>query len=254
VVFCGRQSPGGHNIITGLFDALKKHNSESTLIGFIGGSEGLFAQKFVEMTSEVLADFRNQGGFDLLGRTKDQIRSLQQVNDAKAACQALRLDGLVLVGGCGTNTDAAQLAETFAASGCDTKVIGVPVTIDGDLKNQFVETDVGFDTTCKVYSQLISNICTDALSAEKYYYFIRLMGRQASHISLECALQSHSNMVILGEEVATSKMTLFDVTKQICDAIQARGEQGMMKPPSFVTLLSCKMVHAEHFKHWHGKS
>jgi pyrophosphate--fructose-6-phosphate 1-phosphotransferase len=105
-------------------------------------------------------------------------------------------------------------------------VIGVPVTIDGDLKNQFVETDVGFDTTCKVYSQLISNICTDALSAEKYYYFIRLMGRQASHISLECALQSHSNMVILGEEVATSKMTLFDVTKQICDAIQARGEQG----------------------------
>jgi hypothetical protein len=119
------------------------------------------------MTSEVLADFRNQGGFDLLGRTKDQIRSLQQVNDAKAACQALRLDGLVLVGGCGTNTDAAQLAETFAASGCDTKVIGVPVTIDGDLKNQFVETDVGFDTTCKVYSQLISNICTDALSAEK---------------------------------------------------------------------------------------
>ncbi|CAK9256636.1 unnamed protein product [Sphagnum jensenii] len=226
VVFCGRQSPGGHNIITGLFDALKKHNSESTLIGFTGGSEGLFAQKFVELTSEVLADFRNQGGFDLLGRTKDQISSLQQVNDAKAACRALKLDGLVLVGGCGTNTDAAQLAETFAASGCDTKVIGVPVTIDGDLKNQFVETDVGFDTTCKVYSQLISNICTDALSAEKYYYFIRLMGRQASHISLECALQSHSNMVILGEEVATSKMTLFDVTKQICDAIQARGEQG----------------------------
>jgi pyrophosphate--fructose-6-phosphate 1-phosphotransferase len=105
-------------------------------------------------------------------------------------------------------------------------VIGVPVAIDGDLKNQFVETDVGFDSTCKVYSQLISNICTDALSAEKYYYFIRLMGRQASHVSLECALQSHPNMVILGEEVATSKMTLFDVTKQICDAIQARGEQG----------------------------
>jgi pyrophosphate--fructose-6-phosphate 1-phosphotransferase len=140
------------------------------------------------------------GGFDLLGRTKDQISSLQQVNDAKAACRALKLDGLVLVGGCGTNTDAAQLAETFAASGCDTKVIGVPVTIDGDLKNQFVETDVGFDTTCKVYSQLISNICTDALSAEKYYYFIRLMGRQASHISLECALQSHSNMVMMAKD------------------------------------------------------
>ncbi|KAH8946831.1 hypothetical protein BDL97_11G008000 [Sphagnum fallax] len=226
VVFCGRQSPGGHNIITGLFDALKKHNSESTLIGFTGGSEGLFAQTFVEITSEILINYRNQGGFDLLGRTKDQIRSLQQVNDAKIACQTLKLDGLVLVGGCSTNTDAAQLAETFVASGCATKVIGVPVAIDGDLKNQFVETDVGFDSTCKVYSQLISNICTDALSAEKYYYFIRLMGRQASHVSLECALQSHPNMVILGEEVATSKMTLFDVTKQICDAIQARGEQG----------------------------
>jgi pyrophosphate--fructose-6-phosphate 1-phosphotransferase len=180
----------------------------------------------VEITDEMLVDYRNQGGYDLLGRTKDQIKSSQQVQDAKTACEALHLDALVLVGGCGTNTDAAQLAESFTESGCTTKVIGVPVTIDGDLKNQFVETDVGFDTTCKVYSQLISNICTDALSAEKYYYFIRLMGRQASHVSLECALQSQANMVLLGEEVATSKLTLFDVTKQLCDAIQARGEQG----------------------------
>lgn len=224
VVFCGRQSPGGHNIISGLYDALKSHNSESTLLGFVGGTEGLFAQRTLEITDAELAPYRNQGGYDLLGRTKDQIRSVHQVNDARAACEALKLDGLVLVGGCTTNADAAQLAETFAATGCHTKVIGVPVTLNGDLKNQFVETDVGFDTVCKVNSQLISNICTDALSAEKYYYFIRLMGRKASHVALECALQSHPNMVILGEEVSTSKMTLFEVTKQICDAVQARAE------------------------------
>jgi pyrophosphate--fructose-6-phosphate 1-phosphotransferase len=180
----------------------------------------------LEITEELLASYRNQGGFDMLGRTRDQIRSLQQVNDAKISCEALKLDALVIIGGCGSNTDAAQLAETFAASLSHTKVIGVPVTIDGDLKNQFVETDVGFDTTCKVYSQLISNICSDALSAEKYYYFIRLMGRRASHVTLECALQSHPNMVLLGEEVATQKMTLFDITKQICDVIQARSEDG----------------------------
>jgi pyrophosphate--fructose-6-phosphate 1-phosphotransferase len=224
VVFSGRQSPGGHNVIAGLFDALKARNSANVLLGFVGGTEGLFAQRTLEITEELLASYRNQGGYDLLGRTKDQIRSLQQVNDAKVACEALKLDALVIIGGCGSNTDAAQLAETFAASLSHTKVIGVPVTIDGDLKNQFVETDVGFDTTCKVYSQLISNICSDALSAEKYYYFIRLMGRRASHVTLECALQSHPNMVILGEEVATQKMTLFDITKQICDVIQGRSE------------------------------
>eukprot|EP00249_Psilotum_nudum_P007540 c20642_g1_i1 orf=334-2157(-) len=225
VVFCGRQSPGGHNIVSGLYDALKSYNSNNVLLGFVGGTEGLFAQKTVEITEDLISSYRNQGGYDLLGRTKDQIRSVQQVNDAKAACEAFKLDGLVLVGGCTSNTDAAQLAETFAATGCHTKVVGVPVTLNGDLKNQFVETDVGFDTICKVNSQLISNICTDALSAEKYYYFIRLMGRKASHVALECALQSHPNLVILGEEVSTSKLTLFYVTKQICDAVQARAEQ-----------------------------
>ncbi|KAK4387843.1 Pyrophosphate--fructose 6-phosphate 1-phosphotransferase subunit alpha [Sesamum angolense] len=162
VVFCGRQSPGGHNVVWGLLEALKIHNPESVLLGFLG------------VTS---------------------------------------------------NTDAAQLAETFAERKCPTKVVGIPVTLNGDLKNQFVETNVGFDTICKVNSQLISNVCTDALSAEKYYYFIRLMGRKASHVALECTLQSHPNMVILAEEVAASKLTLFDITKQICDAVQARAEQ-----------------------------
>lgn len=225
VVFSGRQSPGGHNVIWGLHDAIKSHNSKSTLLGFVGGTEGLFAQTTLEITDDILKTYRNQGGYDLIGRTKDQIRTTPQVNAALTACQALKLDGLIIIGGVTSNTDAAQLAETFAESGCQTKVIGLPVTLNGDLKNQFVETDVGFDTICKVNAQLISNVCTDALSAEKYYYFIRLMGRKASHVALECTLQSHPNMVILGEEVATSKMTLFDLTTQICDAVQARAEQ-----------------------------
>ncbi|KAL0366526.1 UNVERIFIED_CONTAM: Pyrophosphate--fructose 6-phosphate 1-phosphotransferase subunit alpha [Sesamum radiatum] len=231
VVFCGRQSPGGHNVVWGLLEALKIHNPESVLLGFLGGSEGLFAQKTLEVTDEILATYKNQGGYDLLGRTKDQIRTTEQVNAALNACTALKLDALVIIGGVTSNTDAAQLAETFAKEvpyqvyGKFLQVVGIPVTLNGDLKNQFVEANVGFDTICKVNSQLISNVCTDALSAEKYYYFIRLMGRKASHVALECTLQSHPNMVILAEEVAASKLTLFDITKQICDAVQARAEQ-----------------------------
>ncbi|CAI9115316.1 OLC1v1016190C1 [Oldenlandia corymbosa var. corymbosa] len=225
IVFCGRQSPGGHNVVWGLHEAIKIHNPKSVLLGFLGGSEGLFAQKTIEVTDEVLATYKNQGGYDLLGRTKDQIRTTEQVNAAYEACKALKLDGLVVIGGVTSNTDAAQLAETFAERKCQTKVVGVPVTLNGDLKNAFVETNVGFDTICKVNSQLISNVCTDALSAEKYYYFIRLMGRKASHVALECTLQSHPNMVVLGEEVAASKLTLFDITNKICDAVQARAEQ-----------------------------
>ncbi|XP_050376115.1 pyrophosphate--fructose 6-phosphate 1-phosphotransferase subunit alpha [Argentina anserina] len=225
VVFCGRQSPGGHNVIWGLLNALKSHNPKSTLLGFLGGSEGLFVQKTLEITDDVLATYKNQGGYDLLGRTKDQIKTKEQVNATLTACNALKLDGLVIIGGVTSNTDAAQLAETFAEAKCQTKVVGVPVTMNGDLKNQFVEANVGFDTVCKVNSQLISNMCTDALSAEKYYYFIRLMGRKASHVALECTLQSHPNLVILGEEVAASKLTLFDITTRICDAIQDRGAQ-----------------------------
>ncbi|KAK7407752.1 hypothetical protein VNO78_09804 [Psophocarpus tetragonolobus] len=225
IVFCGRQSPGGHNVIWGLHNALKIHNPQSVLLGFLGGSEGLFAQKTLEITDSILSTYKNQGGYDLLGRTKDQIRTIEQVNAALAACNNLKLDGLVIIGGVTSNTDAAQLAETFAVKKCPTKVVGVPVTLNGDLKNQFVETNVGFDTICKVNSQLISNMCTDALSAEKYYYFIRLMGRKASHVALECTLQSHPNMVILGEEVAASKLTLSEIAKQITDAVQARAEQ-----------------------------
>ncbi|XP_073003347.1 pyrophosphate--fructose 6-phosphate 1-phosphotransferase subunit alpha-like [Typha latifolia] len=226
VVFSGRQSPGGHNVLWGLHDALKIRNPDSILLGFVGGTEGLFAQKTLEITDYALSTYKNQGGFDMLGRSVDQIRTTEQVNAAMLSCKDLKLDGLVIIGGATSNSDAAQLAETFAESKCPTKVVGVPVSLNGDLKNQFVETDVGFDTVCRVNSQLISNVCIDALSAGKYYYFIRLMGRRASHVALECALQSHPNLLILGEEVALSKLTIFDITKQICNAIQARAEKG----------------------------
>jgi len=188
VVFSGRQSPGGHNVIWGTFDAMKARNPHSVLLGFLGGTEGLFAKKTLEITDDVLSSYKNQG-----------VTS---------------------------NSDAAQLAEFFAEHDCKTKVIGVPVTLSGDLRNQFVEATVGFDTVCKVNSQLISNVCLDAISAGKYYYFVRLMGGKASHVALECALQSHPNMVILGEEVAFSKLTLKEITNKICDGVEARAEQG----------------------------
>nr|CAB3482743.1 unnamed protein product [Digitaria exilis] len=226
VVFSGRQSPGGHNVVWGLHDAVKAYNPQSVLYGFVGGTEGLFANKTLEITDDVLASYKNQGGFDLLGRSIDQIRTTKQVNSAMTTCRSLNLDGLVIIGGVTSNSDAAQLAETLTQNNCQTKVVGVPVSLNGDLKNQFVETTVGFDTVCKVNSQLVSNVCLDAISAGKYYYFVRLMGRKASHVAFECALQSHPNMLILGEEVALSKLTLMEIINKICDGVQARAELG----------------------------
>ncbi|OEL25370.1 Pyrophosphate--fructose 6-phosphate 1-phosphotransferase subunit alpha [Dichanthelium oligosanthes] len=226
VLFSGRQSPGGHNVIWGTYDAMKAQSPHNVLLGFVGGTEGLFAKKTLEITDGVFSSYKNQGGFDLLGRTVDQIRTTEQVNAAMSTCCDLSLDGLIIIGGVTSNSDAAQLAETFVKHNCKTKVIGVPVTLSGDLKNQFVETTVGFDTVCKVDSQLISNVCLDAVSAGKYYYFVRLMGGKASHVAFECALQSHPNMVILGEEVALSKLTLMEIINKICDGVQARAAQG----------------------------
>ncbi|CAN6173892.1 unnamed protein product [Urochloa humidicola] len=226
VLFSGRQSPGGHNVIWGIYDAMKARNPHNILLGFVGGTEGLFAKKAMEITDDVLSSYKNQGGFDLLGRTVDQIRTKEQINAAMSTCCDLSLDGLIIIGGVTSNSDAAQLAETFATHNCKTKVIGAPVTLSGDLKNQFVETTVGFDTVCKVNSQLISNVCLDAVSAGKYYFFVRLMGGKASHVAFECALQSHPNMVILGEEVALSKLTLMEIINKVCDGVEARAAQG----------------------------
>ncbi|KAI5442959.1 hypothetical protein KIW84_011844 [Lathyrus oleraceus] len=241
IVFCCRQSPGGHNVIWGLQSALNIHNPKSVLLGFLGGSEGLFAHKTLEITDSVLSTYKNQGGYDLLGRTKDQIKTTEQVNAALAACNNLKLEGLVIIGGVTPNTNAAQPAETFVVAKCPTKVVGVPVTSNGDLKNQFVEANVGFDTIYKVNSQLINNVCTDALSAEKYYYFIRLMGRKASHVALERTLQSHPNMsrarqiprgILLPEGLIESIPEVYALLKEIHGLLR----QGVVADKIFVQL------------------
>ncbi|KAG0503395.1 hypothetical protein HPP92_003467 [Vanilla planifolia] len=232
VVFCGRQAPGGHNVI---WDSTMP-SDPTTLTAFcldlLVGLKAYLHRKQSKSQTKIHTSNTSrhfnvpEGGYDLLGRTLDQLRTTKQLMDTWATCEALKLDGLVIIGGVTSNNDAAHLAEFFSKIKCSTKVVGVPVTINGDLKNHFVETNVGFDTVCRVNSQLIGNICLDALSAEKYYYFIRLMGHQSSHIAVECALQTHPNMVFLGEEVETSGPTLQNIIKEISDGVQARAEQG----------------------------
>ena len=226
VVLSGGQAAGGHNVITGLFDALKEINSGSRLFGFLGGPSGIIENRYRELDSEILAPYRNTGGFDLIGSGRTKIETPEQFEAALKYCAALNLNGLVVIGGDDSNTNAALLAEYFLANGCSTHVIGVPKTIDGDLKSNFVETSFGFDTACKIYSELIGNICRDALSAKKYTHFIKLMGRSASHITLECALQTHPNIALIGEEIAVKKMTLQDLVESLCGMIVKRSEEG----------------------------
>lgn len=226
VVFSGGQASGGHNVVTGLFDALKKLNPASRLFGFLGGPRGIIENQYQELTVDLLANYRNTGGFDLLGSGRTKIETNDQLDASLKNTQALNLDGLVIIGGDDSNTNAALLANYFLVKGSHTKVIGVPKTIDGDLKSSWVETSFGFDTACKIYSELIGNIARDALSAKKYYHFIKLMGRSASHITLECALQIHPNIALIGEEVAEKKMTLREITARIVDMIVLRSEEG----------------------------
>lgn len=225
-VLSGGQAAGGHNVIIGLFDALIKLNAQSQLFGFLGGPSGIIENRYRKLTAENLASFRNTGGFDLIGSGRTKIETAEQLAAALNSCRALSLDGLVIIGGDDSNTNAAILAEYFLANGCSTRVIGVPKTIDGDLKNQYIETSFGFDTACKIYSESIGNICRDALSAKKYTHFIKLMGRSASHIALECALQTHPNITLVGEEIATKKMTLKQLTEGICKTIAERANEG----------------------------
>ena len=233
VAFCGRQASGGHNIVIGLLQALGKLGKKNTLLGFVGGTLGIFAQDAVELSAvdgrTML--FNNQGGYDLLGRTVDKIKGEEHFEATRAACDALKLDGLVLIGGERTATHAAHLAEAFETAptqgnGAGTVVVGVPASIDGAFKNEFVETSVGFDTACRVYSHLVGNLQTDALSNKKYWYFLRLMGNERSHINLECALQTRPNCTILSEEVIAKHQTLANITAYITDIIQARAADG----------------------------
>jgi pyrophosphate--fructose-6-phosphate 1-phosphotransferase len=225
VVLSGGQAPGGHNVISGLLDALKKLHPESQLIGFLDGPSGIIKNKSVALTEEKVAAYRNQGGFDIIGSGRTKIETPEQFEAAVQTLKSHNLDGLVIIGGDDSNTNAAFLAEFCCQQGVATRIIGVPKTIDGDLKNDFIEISFGFDTASKIYSEVIGNLLKDALSAKKYYFFVKMMGRSASHITLECALQTQVNLALIGEEVAAGKQTLKDVVHQIADLICDRAKK-----------------------------
>lgn len=226
VVFSGGQASGGHNVVTALFDALKSLNKESCLFGFLDGPQGIVESQTIEITEELLAEYRNQGGFDLIGSGRDKIETKEQLEKAAHTVKDLQLDGVVIIGGDDSNTNAAILAEYFSKENISTRVVGVPKTIDGDLRNEWIEMSFGFDTACKTYSELIGNICRDSLSAKKYYHFIRLMGRSASHIALECALQTRPNYTLIAEEIYRHKKTLKQIAEDIGDLIIKRSKLG----------------------------
>lgn len=226
VILSGGQAPGGHNVIAGIFDALKAANGKNTLLGFLGGPGGLVDDSKVEITAEMIDEFRNTGGFDIIGSGRTKIETDEQFAAARKTCLDNAIDALVVIGGDDSNTNAALLAEYFVRNGDPVQVIGVPKTIDGDLKNEYIETSFGFDTACKTYSELIGNIERDANSAKKYWHFIKLMGRSASHIALECALQTQPNVCIISEEVKEKKQTLGEVVSSIVDVVVARADRG----------------------------
>ncbi|MBB65221.1 MAG: diphosphate--fructose-6-phosphate 1-phosphotransferase [Waddliaceae bacterium] len=226
VVLSGGQAAGGHNVIAGLYDALKALHPESKLFGFLKGPSGIVDHDVLEITEDYLAAYRNQGGFDIIGSGRTKIESEEQFQKSLNTVKSLDLNGLLVIGGDDSNTNAALLGEYFQAHGAKTVVVGAPKTIDGDLRNEDIEMSFGCDTACKVYSEMISNIARDALSAKKYYYFLKLMGRSASHIALECALQTHANLTFIGEEVAAQKRSLRDICGEICDMVLRRSEEG----------------------------
>ncbi len=227
VILSGGQAPGGHNVISGLFDGLKRINPESKLYGFIGGPSGLIDHKYMEITSEVVDEYRNTGGFDIIGSGRTKLNDEGQFNRGIEICKALAIRAIVIIGGDDSNTNACLLAEYFLRKKAGIQVIGCPKTIDGDMKNEWIETSFGFDTACKVYSELIGNIQRDANSAKKYWHFIRLMGRSASHITLECAMQVQPNITIISEEVEAKNMTLNELIESIVKVIVARADHGL---------------------------
>jgi pyrophosphate--fructose-6-phosphate 1-phosphotransferase len=226
VLLSGGPAPGGHNVISGLFDGLKKGSVSSRLIGFKGGPSGLVNNSFLEITADLVDAYRNTGGFDMVGSGRTKIETPEQFEKALATAKLHNLDALVVVGGDDSNTNAALLAEYFATHGSSICVVGVPKTIDGDLRNEWIEASFGFDTATRIYSELIGNICRDAPSGRKYWHFIRLMGRSASHIALECALQTRANVTLISEEVAAKSMSLGQVVETIASSVIARAAKG----------------------------
>ena len=227
VILSGGQAPGGHNVISGLFDGLKKLNPANKLYGFLGGPSGLIEGKYQELTKEIIDEYRNTGGFDIIGSGRTKLEETWQFDNGIEVCKQLGIKAVVIIGGDDSNTNACVLAEYYLQKQCGIQVIGCPKTIDGDLKNEMIETSFGFDTACKVYSELIGNIQRDANSAKKYWHFIRLMGRSASHIALECALQSQPNICLISEEVEAKNMTLNDIVEQIVEVIVDRANAGL---------------------------
>ena len=226
VVLSGGQAPGGHNVIAGLSDALEKIHPDSRLFGFLRGPKGIFTGRYRELTREAIRPYRNTGGFDMIGGGRDKIETEEQFEACRATCEDLGLDGLVVIGGDDSNTNAALLAEFFVRNEVRTSVVGVPKTIDGDIRGQGVEMSFGFDTATKVYSELIGNICRDARSAKKYWHFIKLMGRNASHVALECALQTRPNIVLIGEEAKAKNLTLSQIVDGVAEVVRRRAEAG----------------------------
>lgn len=218
VVLSGGQAPGGHNVINGLLNALQRLNPESQLIGFINGPKGITENQFIPLKRELVHAFLNTGGFDMIGSGRTKIETSEQFKAALETVKVNGLDGLVIIGGDDSNTNAALLAEYFLANNHPTTIVGVPKTIDGDLKNHYIEQSFGFDTAVKVYSEIIGNLLKDTLSAKKYWYFIKLMGRSASHITLECALQTRPNLTLISEE----RRTLNAVVDDMVELIQTR--------------------------------
>ena len=227
VILSGGQAPGGHNVISGLFDGVKKLHPENKLYGFILGPGGLVDHKYIEITEELVDEYRNTGGFDIIGSGRTKLEKKEQFDKGLEILQALDIKALVIIGGDDSNTNACVLAEYYKAIGAEVQVIGCPKTIDGDLKNSEIETSFGFDTATKVYSEVIGNIMRDCNSAKKYWHFIKLMGRSASHVTLECALQTHPNITLIGEEVEAKNQTLDDVVTYIAEIGTDRANLGM---------------------------
>lgn len=226
VILSGGQAPGGHNVISGLFDEVKKLNPENRLYGFLMGPGGLVDHKYIEITEELIADYRNTGGFDLIGSGRTKLEEVSQFEKGIEILRQLDIKALVIIGGDDSNTNACVLAEYYAAKNYGVQVIGCPKTIDGDLKNDQIETSFGFDTACKTYAEVIGNIERDCNSARKYWHFIKLMGRSASHIALECALQTQPNICLISEEIQQKDLTLNQVVEQIAETVAYRASQG----------------------------
>ncbi|KAA6347700.1 Pyrophosphate--fructose 6-phosphate 1-phosphotransferase [termite gut metagenome] len=226
VILSGGQAPGGHNVISGLFDGIKKLNKDSKLYGFILGPGGLINHNYTELTSNIINEYRNTGGFDIIGSGRTKLETTEQFEKGREILKKLNIKAIVIIGGDDSNTNACVLAEYYVAQKYGIQIIGCPKTIDGDLKNEIIETSFGFDTACKVYSEVIGNIQRDCNSARKYWHFIKLMGRSASHIALECALQTQPNICIISEEVEAKNMSLNDIVTSIAQAVVNRSEKG----------------------------